>query len=84
MRLVSGVEERVLSVVVETAVVLGRVGICLMHGAGLQGCLVGDVVEGHQTVSVPTAERAEGGFFCGVDVDVDAFAEGLHVEVRAG
>lgn len=57
---------------------LGRVGLCLMHGAGLQGGLVGDVVEGHQTVSVPTAERAEGGFFCGVDVDVDAFAEGLH------
>ena len=63
---------------VETAVVLGRVGLRLMHGAGLQGCLVGNVLERHEAMSVATAERAEFGFVVGVYVDVDAFAVGFH------
>ena len=85
MRLVSGVEERVLSVVEQTAVVLGRVGLRLMHGAGLQGCLVGNVLERHEAMSVATAERAEFGFVVGVYVDVDAFADGFHLDsVRIG
>lgn len=83
MGLVSGVEERVLSVVVETAVVLGRVGLCLVHGAGLQGCLVGNVLEGYKAMSVATAERAETGFVVEVYVDVDAFAVALHDGIRS-
>lgn len=79
LRLVSGVEERVVAVVVQAAVVLGRVRVGLVRGAALEFRVGREVVEGRHTVPVAPAERAEGGFFVWVDGHVDALAFGIHV-----
>ena len=57
------VEERVVAVVVQAAVVLGRVRVGLVHGTALEFGVVGEVVEGRHAVTVAAAECAEGGLF---------------------
>ena len=68
------VEERVVAVVVEAAVVLGRVRVGLVRGAALEFRAVREVVERRHAVPVAPAERAEGGLLLRVDVHVDALA----------
>ena len=76
-RLLRRVEERVVPVVVRAAVVLGRVRVHLVHGAGDKFRVVGQVVERRHAVPVAPAERAEGGLVGRVDAHVDALAVGV-------